>query len=240
MPAALTRLVALALGVGLLVTVVPRARAEEFHVRSPIVEPGEAELEVRGAEEWSRGQRASREDTAVLAAGYGVTERWFTELELEWERPPGGRLQRTAAAWENVVQLTPQGRYWLDAGLYAAVEAAAQRDQPDVLAVGPLLQKQVGRLLATLNLIAERQAGSHADGVVRGTYAWQARWLIHEPLEPGLEGFGEPHEQRAGPVLFGTLPVGHASRLRYELGYLAGLTRDTPDHTLKAALELEF
>lgn len=216
------------------------ARADEFTVYSPTVVRGEKELELKGATEWDTGQRSTREDTGVVAAGYGLTERWFSEVELKWRRPPNGALQRSTTEWENVLQLTPQGEYWLDAGLMAEVEAAAQSGQPNAVELGPLLQKQSGHLLATVNLKAATEFGSNAASGVHGEYAGQLLWLRASGPELGLEAFGEPHEQRAGPVLYGRVRLGRAGTLRYDVGYLAALTSTTPDHTLKARLELEF
>lgn len=237
-----------AVGLGLLLvfaslalSALPRiAHADEFTVYPPTVEPGERELELKGATEWDAGQRAAHEDTGVLAAGWGVTERWFSEIELVWQRPPGGRLARSVTEWENVLQLTPQGAYWLDAGLLGEVEVPTQSGEPRVLELGPLLQKQSGHLLTTVNLKAASEFGSNAHAGVWGEYAGQVLWLRASGPEPGLEAFGEPHEQRAGPVLLGRAHLGGRRTLRYELGYLASLTATTPDHTLKAQLELEF
>jgi hypothetical protein len=224
----------------LLLSCAPRAaRADDFKVISPAVVAGERELEAQADTAWNAGARAQHEDTLKLAAGYGVAESWFTELELEWERAPGGPLARSATAWENVLQLTEPGRYWLDAGLFAELEAAAQPHVPNVLVLGPLLQKQAGRMLVTLNALLQHDFGADAAPGSRAAYAGQLRWLLSGSLQPALEAFGEPHEQRAGPAVLGTLHLGRAG-LAYELGYLAGLTRDAPKHTLKASLELEF
>lgn len=216
------------------------ARADEFTVYSPIVEQGERELELKGATEWDAGQRAAREDNAVVAVGAGFTEHWFSEVELYWQRVPGTGLQRSATSWENVLQLTPQGEYWLDAGVLGEMEAAARSGQPSTVELGPLLQKQRGHLLAIVNLKAASQFGSNAASAVWGEYAGQLRWLRASGPELGLEAFGEPHEQRAGPVVYGRVRLGGRANLRYEVGYLAALTASTPDHTLKARLELEF
>src|SRR3546814_13151140 len=58
----------------------------------------------------------------VLDFGYGVNDRWVTELVLKYDdAAPGGNGQLSEFEWENVLVFTEPGRGWLDAGLYAAL-----------------------------------------------------------------------------------------------------------------------
>ena len=64
-------------------------------------------------------------------------------------------------------------------------------------------------------------------------YQWQVRYRWKPPLQFGLQGFGElgpwdrwaPRDQqshRAGPALFGTVPIGSRQSLSYQAAYLIG------------------
>ena len=91
-------------------------------VYSPIVEKGEIEVEARG--EYDADERPSKDDVQKhkYALGYGVTDRWFTEIYGELERTKNDDdedldFQFTALAWEHRFQLTEQGQFPVDVGL---------------------------------------------------------------------------------------------------------------------------
>ncbi len=223
----------------MLLSIPGQARAG-FTVDSPIVHSQETEVELHVSSQWNGSRTGSREDEYVVAAGHGFTDIWFSEIELEFEREPGGKVVHEATSWENTFQLTPQGKYWLDAGLLLSYEAAGEKEHPDKIEVKGLFQKQWGKLEHTLNLTLEREVGVNADDKTEPAYAWQSRWLLSQRFEPGFEVFGSEDDLRAGPMFRGAVRVRQRSVLVYELGYLHGLTTKTPQHTLKGTLELEF
>jgi hypothetical protein len=45
---------------------------------------------------------------------------------------------------------------------------------------------------------------------------------------------------RLGPVILGSFPLASSVGFYYELGWLFGLTRGTPDHAVKWLGEIEF
>ena len=75
------------------------------------------------------------------------------------------------------------------------------------------------------------------------SYAWQSRWNLWAPLSPAIEIYGDtgtlgrstPFAQQElliGPVAIGSLRLdelglGHAGKLKYELGWLFGATQGT-------------
>ncbi|MGH8801614.1 MAG: hypothetical protein ACREX6_04895, partial [Casimicrobiaceae bacterium] len=67
-------------------------------------------------------------------------------------------------------------------------------------------------------------------------------------FQPGVQVFGSlgdpahlhSEELRIGPAFFGSARLGDARGLRYNAAILAGLTRGTPDTTVRFQLEYEF
>jgi hypothetical protein len=225
---------------------------EPRKVFSPIVEEGEAELETVGTVERDRNPARNGGQAYTFEAGYGVTSFWFAEFEGEFKSDPGDRLRHEASAWENVLQVTPQGAYWLDLGLFAEFEIAARRGDADEAIFGPILQKELGDWLATANLFLDKEVGANAGGGAGLEYAAQLRYRWRRWLEPGIEAYGEPGElarflpgeqqtHQLGPVITGHLRLdGVPGRLKYELGYLFGLTAGTAQGAVKWRLEYEF
>lgn len=220
-------------------------------VYSPIVSYREWELELRtGSQDWARS--TDGEQATVLGVGVGVAPRWFTEVVAEVTRTPGRASRVEALEWENILQLTEQGRYWLDAGLYAGYEYNRLEGERE-LELGPMLQKEVGRSVFNLNLILARHLEPRAPGAephhTELDYAAQWRWRTRSAyISPGVQAFGSlgrvdrPDHQglRAGPALFGEASLGGGRKFAYGAAVLAGISRDAPDLTVKFELEYEF
>lgn len=228
------------------------ATAADFKVFMPTVEKGETEIEFRGRVSHDRDPALDREATYKFDLGYGVTDWWFTEIEGEWKREPGESTKHEATATENVFQLVPQGKYALNLGFFAEIEKAAQRDDANAFQFGPIVQKEWGPTLHTVNLFFEQPFGSHAQGGPVFQYGWQSRWPLTRAFQPGFEAFGEigeaghplplaQQEHRIGPALFGKMRLDPVpGELGYELGYLFGLTSATPSGAVKFLIEYEI
>jgi high-affinity iron transporter len=216
----------------------------------PLIVAGEAEVELRGHEDRFKDGPAGGQTTVEL--GYGVNDHWFTELELEFDRERGtGETEHSATAWENVFAVQ-QGRYWADFGGFAELEFGQSEDEPNTaFTAGPIAQKQWGATLHTINLFLHSESGGpRADPNVNLLAAWQSRWLLSLPFQPGFEVYAEPgdvthfrapSEQvvQAGPVLFGKFILPNRFSVRYEAGVLFGQTRAAPEQTAKWMVEVE-
>ncbi len=208
-------------------------------VFSPLVEYGELEFELRGfftqdADPARDGLQVNKADLA-----YGVTPTWFTELEFVFEHPPGGDHELEAIASENVFQLTEQGEYFADFGLFAEYERELEHDVNEVV-LGPIVQKQWGSWLGTANLFFERQFGSEAlEHELETQSAVQLKYRLVGTFEPGLEYYGDENSQNAGPAAFGLLRLNHG-KLKWQAAWLFGLTGASPDNSLRWMFEYEF
>lgn len=245
-----------------LVLLAPAARAD-FHIRSPYeIDYGELELEHNGASVFDNRSDVGRARSYTVEIGTGLTPWWHTELEIGFERAPGDSQPTllTALVTENTFQLTPQGEYFFDLGFYVEYAQSMTRGSaagPNELTFGPLIAKDIGRTTHTLNLLFTRQLGP--DQTTQGldfSYAWQSRWNVWQPLSPAIEIYGDAgtigsfpgyakQQLLIGPVGVGaiqlaSLGLGHAGKLKYELGWLFGATQASPSGALRWRLEVEI
>jgi len=214
--------------------------AQAAHVvYSPIVEPGEVEVEVMSdyindSDHEEDGVRVDR-----LEVAYGAGQRWMTELLVEYETPDGEATFGEAVEWENVFQMSEQGEYSFDWGLFFELEKALEDDHPDEVIGGFLIQKEFGDLVSIANILFEREFGDNAEGELEGLFSGQLRWRMNKKLEPTLEIYSSEYSNTLGTLINGKVPAA-GGKFGYSLGVLWGLDDDTPDQTLRAGIELEF
>jgi high-affinity iron transporter len=228
----------------------------DFQVRSPIVEYHELEIEYNGARTFDSDPALDNARSHTISIGYGFLSFWKAELEGELEGEPGEDVEYVATTFENTFQLTDQGKYWADLGLFLEYSHARHDGEPDVIEFGPLVQKEVPGLvergsLHTLNLFLEKTVGENHDNSTVFSYAWQSRLRLNQYFEPGIEVYGEVEDiahagklsqqgHRAGPMFAGAYDLPTQGKIKYEAGYLLPLTSATEDGTLRWKLEYEL
>jgi hypothetical protein len=226
------------------------ARAD-FKIHEPIVVPGELEIEAYADRSFDHRPDKNSAQNNNYELAYGVTDWWKPELEAELHRDPGGKLRYDATTFENIFQPFEQGEYWLDLGFFAEFSRSQRHTDPDAATFGPLLQKQVGHTLHTLNLLLTRQIGDSAKTGAVFDYAWQSKWLWKPEVAPGVEIFGEPgrlghfgsisdQQHRIGPIVTGAVLLPQVGKLKYEVGYLFGVTNAAERGVAKLQLEYEL
>jgi high-affinity iron transporter len=234
-----------------LATVFIPHRADAAHViYSPIVEEGEFAIEYRGHHDFDGSDAVDGGEQHKFELEYAPTARWLTEVLGEWEREPGGSLEATEVAWENIFQLTEQGQHWADFGLLVELAHSLENGGGETLELGALAEKQFTNSVATINLLAERAFESGAGTELEYAFRW--RYRLNQSFEPGIEFHGElgewgefgslgDHRQQAGPAFLGKLPgMGDYGGFKYQAALLFGLTSESPDTTLRLQLEYEF
>jgi hypothetical protein len=215
-------------------------------VYRPIVEKGETEFEFRGG---YRDFSADPSEYAyVFDVGYGVTDRWKTELVLEYSGVNGYGGSMEAWEWENIIVLTEQGKHWVDVGLFAEYEHSFASG-PDEIKIGPMFEKQIGSTVNNLNLILERQIGNGASNDIELDYSWQVKWNGKQSLEFGVQGFGglgeisnlgHDDKHSIGPAIFGLRKLANGNKLGFDAAYLVGLNDNAPDNTFRFQIEYEM
>lgn len=220
-------------------------------VYSPHVVKGELELETRGQVDFDHRESMDGAQKHKVAIGYGLTDWWFSEVYGEWEKDPesGEGLEYEATDLENHFQLSEPGAWWIDTGLYFEYEFAAKNEHADKIEGKLLLEKQFGDFVHTVNLILEKEVNG-GDGVeeadLEGGFAWNGRYRWQPWLEPGLEwhsdlgelahtGSFDDQKHQLGPVIYGKI----AHHVKYDIGYLFGVSDAAPDGEIKWIVEWE-
>jgi len=254
-PAALKPTVAVAgtiLMAMFLLAMTPTSAQAGYKVYYPTVEKGETELELRGYVTFDEDRSQRNEQGYKLGIGHGFTDWWFTELYAEVARAPeSSNYDVEAYEWENLFRLTEPGKYWADFGFLAEYSHARESSDPNKWELTPIMQKQFGNRLATLNITFERETGKNASDEWELEYAWQYKWLGNPALEFGLEGFGHVGEvthwddsadqrHNLGPAIFGKIKSDSRHAWKYKVGVLFGVTPATPAVVLNGILEYEF
>lgn len=206
----------------------------------PAVEYGETEIEQRGGYIKDKSPAVNTAQAYVVDLGYGFTPWWFSELVGEIEKLPGDSAEFEALEWENVFQLSEPGQYFMDFGLFAEYALPLESGKPQELVLGPMLQKELGRAVTNLNVLAARQFGSNAESEIEVKYRLQSRLRSGGALDAGLQAFGEKDAHLLGPAVFGLTRLDARHKLKYDAALLRGLTADAEDWRLRWQVEYEF
>ncbi len=156
--------------------------------------------------------------------------------------------------------LTEPGEDFFDTGFYFEYGQSLTRGEaaaPNEITFGPAIGKDFGHTTSIVNLFLTRQLGPDQTSQRPDfTYAWQTRWNLSAPFSPALEIYGDarplgsmPHFSQqpllAGPVALGLvalnrLGLGKAGQIKYELGWLFGMTDASARGTQRWRLEVEI
>jgi hypothetical protein len=200
----------------------------------------------------------------TLELGTGLTPWWHSELELGFFNNPsaGQPTALTAVVTENMFQLTEPGEQFADFGFYIEYGQSTMHGSAPVaneVTLGPVIAKQIGRFTHTVNLFVTQELGPNQTNPGFNpdfNFAWQSRWNLSAFLSPAIEVYGDPgplgkmpgfsqQQLIGGPVAVGNvhlndIGLGHAGQIKYEVGWLFGLTSASPTGTLRWRLELEI
>jgi hypothetical protein len=218
-------------------------------VYSPHVVKGEFELEYRGGVDFDDNAKKDGKEKHKTAVGYGATDWWFTELYVaRFEKANNNAdLEYEGLEWENRFQISEPGAWWVDLGLYVAYEFAVEDEHSDKIESKLLLEKEMNRFVHKANLILESEVGGDSEEALEGGVAWSTRYLLKEYFEPGVEWHGEfgafeddlswdEQKHLLGPVIYGKI----GDHVKYDVGYLFGVSDAAPQGELKWVVELEW
>jgi len=219
-------------------------------IYSPYVEYGEFELEYRGHATTDKRAAKDKNEKHKIEIAYGISEYWSSGLIGVWNKKPGSAREYTATAWENIIQLTDQGQYWLDIGVYLEYVLASKTNSADKVEVKLLLEQPGIKFTNTANIVLERQVGSNSNDATELEIFWRTKYRWKKAIEPAIEiysKFGElgksvkfdDQKHSIGPVIMGEFAAGNESKFKYEFGYLIGISDAEADSTWKWVIEWE-
>jgi hypothetical protein len=125
----------------------------------------------------------------------------------------------------------------LGLGWFTSVEVAADRATTNAVIFGPIAYWKAERFSALVNPFFEKTFGQNREEGIAFSYTWQAKIEIEKGLGIGVEGLGRieslPQDHRIGPSLYVTRELGGGQEVEIGVGTLIGMTRGSPDATLK-------
>ncbi len=234
-----------------------RPALADLQVRMPQVDYRELEFEHNGLITFdTNGSPLNRAQSYTNSIGYGVLPWWEIELEGEMASGGGQHLSWDAVTLENTFQLTEPGQYFFNLGFFLEYSQSTARGEPNEVTFGPIIQKELNNVLGldtlhTLNLFLSRGVGHDASKATGFSYAWQSVIQAHPLISPGIEFYGAiddiahagPTAQQqhyVGPVLVGAASFSPYGKLKYEVGYLFGLTPASGRSAVRWKLEYEI
>lgn len=229
----------------------------DLRVHMPQVDYREFEFEHNGLVTFdAKGSPLNHGQSYTNEIGYGVLPWWGIELEGELASGGGQHLTWNAVTLENTFQLTEPGEYFFNLGFFAEYSQSTLRGAPSGITAGPIIQKELNDVFGidsvhTLNLFLSRDVGHDATNAAGFSYAWQSLIRTHPLINPGVEFYGfipdiahagptAQQQHLVGPVLAGTANFAPYGKLKYEVGYLLGLTPTSGRSAIRWRLEYEL
>jgi len=220
------------------------------YLLQPIVTLGEHEIDFHlGA--GSGGRSTPPERAAGLGFGMALSQRWYSEVAVQYQRVGSLATQFDAVEWENKFQLTETGKYPVDVGFIVEMERPRNHAEGWEVRSGPLFQTDFGKIQLNANALFKRNYRAEGLSETQFLYQWQAKYRWRPQFEFGLQGFDEvgkwdqwategERSHRAGPAVFGMLPLGGRQKIRYNAAWLLGASPTAPDHTFRMQVEYEY
>lgn len=250
-------LIGATVGAGIAGLIVGAPARAEFKLRYPVIDYREFEVEHNGSITFDKKNSGKNNNQSYpTEVEVGILPFWSVGIEANVEASSGESVHYQATAIESYLQLTPQGKYWADLAFFTEFERPANRNSAHSVTFGPLVQKEVPDILGTdtlhtLNLLFEKEVGHQAAAATPLLVAWQSRLRLHPLFEPGVEFYGAvedvahpgklaDQQHRVGPMIAGLRSFSPYGKLKYELGYLIGLTRAAEKGAVRWRLEYEI
>jgi len=144
-------------------------------------------------------------------------------------------------AWEAELkwQLTEQGEYFADWGIFFEYENEVELDKNEIT-VGILTEKEFGRFSGTANLMLINEWGEDIVNEYETVLATQIRYRHSRTFEPAIEFYAGQNARGIGPVIQGNISLSLRKTLHWETGVIFGLGNDSPNSSYRFLIEYEF
>tara|TARA_Y100000590_G_scaffold140565_2_gene161296 strand:+ start:54 stop:803 length:750 start_codon:yes stop_codon:yes gene_type:complete len=226
------------------------AELSELKVYSPIVNKGDIGLEILGNTRFDDDENNDGFQFHELEFEYDVTNWWATSFTAGLIKEAGGSLIFDTLGWENTLQFTEQGKYWIDTGVHFELELDDENDKPNGFEIRWLLEKTTSSYQHTGNLNFEQQFGDEADESTELEYIWRSKKNITDHIAFGFEAYGAMGEIKnfspmkdqhhiIGPAIYNELKIG-SIEIETHLVWMFGLTDASPDNTFRWQIEFPF
>lgn len=215
-------------------------------VSAPDITEGQFEVEYRGGYDIDSTAKKDGQQLHKIVGNYGILDRWRTEVKGILAENGNG-YDWTNIEWSNRVQILKGSENWPKLSLQENYKFALHADKPDKLELTILASKDTGSFGHVININFERDVGAHAIGGTDFNLGWKSKYRYRPYLEPGFEIYADfskfggpetkgPKKYLLGPVMYGTIAKG----LKYEAGFLAGISTAAPDGRFKWIMTYAF
>ncbi|NKB36878.1 MAG: hypothetical protein GKR93_06860 [Gammaproteobacteria bacterium] len=222
----------------------------DLKVYSPIVEKGELAFEVLGDTTFDNDKSRDGFQYHEFEFEYSINDRWATSLTNSIVKLPGEDLKYNVLGWENTIQFTEEGKYWLDTGVHIELELDDEKDVADQVEVRFLFRHNSGKFEHIANINFEQQFGSAAEESLELEYIWRSKYRLSDTSGIGLEAYGElgeikkfeslpEQEHILGPAVYHDLVI-FGIGLETQMTWLFGLTQGSVANTFRWQLEFDF
>jgi len=208
-------------------------------VYHPYVDALETELEFRSVIQDRQKGLQTPAQIHQLSIGRAIGSRFFAEVYAIGAKSRQGTFELEAWETELKWQLTEQGEFAVDWGLFFEYETEVQEDIQELTA-GILAEKEFGRWSGTANFMVINEWGDDINDEFETALALQARYRKSRAFEPGIEFYAGQNTMALGPVIQGTYRMGVRKSLRWEAGVIFGLDSERPDTSYRFLIEFEF
>jgi len=215
-------------------------------VASPDVTQGLFSLEYRVGRDFDDKAKMNDQDLDRFVASYGVTDRWKTALSLTYAGPDNN-LTQTYIGWTNEYQFVKGEDAWCRFALQESYWFSLVPGQPDKMRAKVVAAKNIGLFSNYLNINFQNSANPYRNADLDPGIAWKTKYMYMPEFAPGFEFYADfgkldahtPLSQdkyQIGPMISGQV----GKNVKYDFGYLFGVSEAAPDGRIKLILTYAF
>jgi len=217
-------------------------------VYSPTIVTGEKAIEL--FVDRSSDSNASKDGATEyqLEFEFRPLDYWSIGLYGVWDKAAGSDDSKyNRAKLEVIRQLTEQGKYFLDLGVYFEYQKMDDLlGENDTYELKLLLEKDIGRTTITFNQAFEKSLTPDMNSPIVLSYATSVKYRYSKLLSPGIELYGDSgqlyntrplgeEKQYAGPAIYGK-----KGSVVYRFALLFGLNDLSDDLISSFIIEYEW
>jgi len=210
--------------------------ADVDKVYHPYVEAYKTELEFRSLYAFDSDESIDRYQKYRFGLGHSITDRFFLEGYLIGPKRPDENIKFNGFELEGKYQLTEQGKYWADLGLLVELERDNDLHEWKT-STALLFEKQYHRWIFSGNFFVFYENGIEDEFETR--FNGQIKYRHTQLFEPAVELYMDENTHGIGPAVLGSTRIGY-NKLKWELGLIFGIKKDTPEQNIRFMLDYEF
>ncbi|MGE3622778.1 MAG: hypothetical protein AB7H77_02735 [Bdellovibrionales bacterium] len=214
-------------------------------VSSPDITGGRIELEDRGGYDFDGNPGRDGDQLHKFVANYAPLDFYRTEIKGVLA-DDGSGYNWTYIEWSHRFQLIKNDDWLPKLSLQGNYKFSLRPNQSDKFESTILMQKDTGPFTHVTNINFENDIGGWARPGTNFNFGWKSKYNHSKHVEPGAElymDFGRfgastsgPRRYQFGPAVYGKI----MDEMKYELGFLFGLTQAAPTGRLKWILTYSF